>query len=137
MRAKILKVISSNHTIYHNQYGDDYSDITKHVVSGHSDWEEVTPEEFSNLESRIRTVVNKKREPHHYLLITDSGQSVRQSINEMVKEKEAKIRKLEQERKNRERKNQEIQNKRKQNAALKLQQKLEKMTGAKVKLEKI
>lgn len=129
MKVKLILVKTFSETVSWN-YGDDYSDVTRHVVRLDSEFEEINDVELIQIQSYIEkfnTDKENRKAGQYLILVNDQHISVRQTINEILE-------KANQEQKERELKEKEKLEKKKlsdQERALKKKEALEK------KLEKL
>jgi general stress protein CsbA len=101
MKIKLLKVKTNVSTITYN-YGDDYSDITKHIVTNTTDFEEVTDNEYYKILTFVQQFnasVEAKRNQEYFLIALDTVISVKDTISNILqKEKEEQIKREDTER---------------------------------------
>lgn len=127
MKVKLIKVNTYSEHISFN-YGDDYTDIVRHIVNEESEWEDVSELELYDLEEFVRSCNSDKTLEGYYILITEpQPTSVKLAIN-VMKEK-ARIAAIKREQEMEKRK--EIEKQRREQQAAKQKERLIK------KLEKL
>lgn len=73
MKAKLIKVHVGTHTVFFN-YGDDQTDVNRHIVSETSPWEEVDDNKFMQLQAFVNqqnVYCTTHLESYYYVLVTD------------------------------------------------------------------
>lgn len=127
MKIKLVKVKTLSETIAFN-YGDDYSDVTRHIVENYSDFEEVTIFDLDKIREWVRQY-NLQGKGEYILLVENEIITVKSVLDDIIRvENERMEKRKEQDRKDQERREQE-----KQNRAAK---KLEKLKKQLAKAEK-
>lgn len=92
MKAKLLKIITEQKHISFN-YGDDYTDIERHIVSEFSDWEEMDDDKISDLKNFLRWENEKfQKQGFYYLLVLDNQQYTAQMAIDDMREEARKVR---------------------------------------------
>lgn len=92
MKAKLLKIITEQKHISFN-YGDDYTDIERHIVSEFSDWEEMDDDKISDLKNFLRWENEKfQKQGFYYLLVLDNQQYTAQMAIDDMHEEARKVR---------------------------------------------
>lgn len=92
MKAKLLKIITEQKHISFN-YGDDYTDIERHIVSEFSDWEEMDDDKISDLKNFLRWENEKfQKQGFYYLLVLDNQQYTAQMAIDDMREEARKLR---------------------------------------------
>lgn len=84
---KLVKVKTfSEHVACAWNYGDDYGDLTRHIVSDYSDFEEVTDIEFAKLISYIEKYNRDNKKTGEYIFIVDREFiSVKDTLSNILK----------------------------------------------------
>lgn len=104
MKIKLLKIQTLTEE-YSYKYGDDYGDITRHLVKDISDFEEVDFIQKNQIESWVSEYNNKNRKNGSYILIvSDEKFAVSKIIEEMEQEAKLALEKIKQQEQELERK---------------------------------
>lgn len=128
MKAKLLKIITEQKHISFN-YGDDYTDIERHIVSEFSDWEEMDDDKISDLKNFLRWENEKfQKQGFYYLLVLDNQQYTAQMAIDDMREEARKLRlKFQEEEAARRQKEEEVKAKRNETKKARLLKQLAKL----------
>ena len=128
MKAKLLKIITEQKHISIN-YGDDYTDIERHIVSEFSDWEEMDDDKISDLKNFLRWENEKfQKQGFYYLLVLDNQQYTAQMAIDDMREEARKLRlKFQEEEAARRQKEEEVKAKRNETKKARLLKQLAKL----------
>lgn len=127
MEIKLVKVKTFTETVTWN-YGDDYSDVTRHIVTDHSGFEEVDQYNLNRIQSWVEEY-NRKSKGEYFIIVDNKTISVEFVLNDIIKQENERIKQYEEQK----RKDEERRELEKQNRAAK---KLEKLKKQLAKAEK-
>ena len=126
MKIKLIKVKTLTETVTWN-YGDDYSDVRRHLVEDYSDFEEVDIPKFSEIEGWVGNYnLNTKKNGEYIIIVIDEIITVKSVIDDIIqKSKVAEQKRLNDEKVRREKAEEDKKN-RAANKLKKLERQLEK-----------